>query len=184
MAGASNASLNGSDFTQTGSMEDFTETNLGAWKQWMGLCSEFITTSNHSTPRTGPFMVLIKTLQDQQPRPHFTQEKTGSERGSGLPEATQCVAEMGSEPRCLTQPPFSLPIPPPHYDAFSKGCQPPSVLGSRGSLTGGGPGGEPGRGSGCSRPRGRGGGSEAHCMTQASRAGPWEKGEPGACPPP
>lgn len=113
MAGASNASLNGSDFTQTGSMEDFTETNLGAWKQWMGLCSEFITTSNHSTPRTGPFMVLIKTLQDQQPRPHFTQEKTGSERGSGLPEATQCVAEMGSEPRCLTQPPFSLPIPPP-----------------------------------------------------------------------
>lgn len=128
-------------------MEGLTEMNLGAWRQWTGLYSEFTTTSNHSTPKTGPFMVLIKTLQDQQSLPHFTQEKTGSERGSGLPEATQCVAEMGSEPRCLTQPPFSPPTPPPAMMPSQKAaaalC---ALLRSRGSLMGAGAPG-PGRGA-------------------------------------
>lgn len=59
-----------------------------------------------------------------------------------------------------------------------------ALLRSRGSLTVAGAQGGAREGLGLLKARGRGGSSEAGCMTQTSRAGPWEEGELRACPPP
>lgn len=60
MTKTSNAILSGSDFTQTGA-------------QWSVL--------RRGTLKIGPFLVFIKTLQDQHQYPHFTHKKTEAHRG-------------------------------------------------------------------------------------------------------